>query len=62
MNIIEALFGRTVTPAERLRQHQRSLSKAQRELDRERAKLEQSEKKLITDIKKSAKDGQLVSF
>jgi len=59
MNIMEALFGRTVTPAERLRQHQRSLSKAQRELDRERAKLEQSEKKLITDIKKSAKDGQL---
>jgi len=48
-----------VTPAERLRQHQRSLTKAQRELDRERAKLEQSEKKLIVDIKKSAKAGQL---
>ncbi|KAJ6611756.1 vacuolar sorting protein DID4 [Mycena sp. CBHHK59/15] len=59
MNIIESLFGRTVTPAERLRQHQRSLAKAQRELDRERTKLEASEKKLITDIKKSAKDGQL---
>ncbi|KAI0290487.1 SNF7 family protein [Russula brevipes] len=59
MNIVEALFGRTVTPAERLRQHQRSLAKAQRELDRERTKLEQSEKKLITDIKKSAKGGQL---
>ncbi|KIK08126.1 hypothetical protein K443DRAFT_672608 [Laccaria amethystina LaAM-08-1] len=59
MNIIETLFGRTITPAERLRQHQRSLTKAQRELDRERAKLEQSEKKLIMDIKKSAKAGQL---
>ncbi|KAJ6547290.1 Snf7-domain-containing protein [Mycena capillaripes] len=59
MNIIESLFGRTVTPAERLRQHQRSLAKAQRELDRERGKLEASEKKLIADIKKSAKDGQL---
>ncbi|CAK5279554.1 unnamed protein product [Mycena citricolor] len=59
MNIIESLFGRTVTPAERLRQHQRSLAKAQRELDRERTKLESSEKKLIADIKKSAKDGQL---
>ncbi|KAF8803582.1 vacuolar sorting protein DID4 [Phlegmacium glaucopus] len=59
MNIIETLFGRTVTPAERLRQHQRSLTKAQRELDRERTKLEQSEKKLIMDIKKSAKAGQL---
>jgi hypothetical protein len=58
--IQEALFGRTVTPAERLRQHQRALAKAQRELDRERTKLEQSEKKLIMDIKKSAKAGQLV--
>ncbi|KIK83702.1 hypothetical protein PAXRUDRAFT_832037 [Paxillus rubicundulus Ve08.2h10] len=59
MNIIETLFGRTVTPAERLRQHQRALTKAQRELDRERAKLEQSEKKLVIDIKKSAKSGQM---
>ncbi|KAL0071626.1 ESCRT-III subunit protein did4 [Marasmius tenuissimus] len=59
MNIIETLFGRTVTPAERLRQHQRSLAKAQRELDRERSKLEMSEKKLIMDIKKSAKAGQM---
>lgn len=49
-----------MTPAERLRQHQRSLTKAQRELDRERTRLEQSEKKLIVDIKKSAKAGQLV--
>jgi charged multivesicular body protein 2A len=56
----ETLFGRTVTPAERLRQHQRALAKAQRELDRERSKLEQSEKKLIIDIKKSAKSGQMV--
>jgi len=59
MNIIEALFGRTVTPAERLRQHQRALAKAQRELDRERSKLEQSEKKIMMDIKKSAKSGQI---
>lgn len=59
MNIIETLFGRTVTPAERLRQHQRALAKAQRELDRERAKLEQQEKKLVGDIKRSAKAGQL---
>ncbi|KAG6376040.1 vacuolar sorting protein DID4 [Boletus reticuloceps] len=59
MNIIETLFGRTVTPAERLRQHQRALTKAQRELDRERSKLEQSEKKLVLDIRKSAKDGQM---
>jgi len=52
-------FGKRLTPAERLRQHQRSLEKAQRELDRERTKLEQQEKKLISDIKKSAKAGQM---
>jgi hypothetical protein len=56
----ETLFGRTVTPAERLRQHQRALTKAQRELDRERSKLEQGEKKLVADIKKSARAGQTV--
>ncbi|KAA1479358.1 Snf7-domain-containing protein [Dentipellis sp. KUC8613] len=59
MNIIESLFGRSVTPAERLRQYQRSLAKAQRELDRERTKLEQCERKLIADIKKNAKAGQM---
>jgi len=52
-------FGRRLSPAERLRQHQRSLEKAQRELDRERTKLEEQEKKLINDIKKSAKAGQV---
>lgn len=61
MNIIESLFGRAKSPAERLRQHQRTLQKAQRELDRERTKLEQQEKKLTQDIKKSARDGQMVS-
>ncbi|KAG9048722.1 ESCRT-III subunit protein did4 [Tulasnella sp. UAMH 9824] len=59
MNIVETLFGRSVTPAERLRQNQRALAKAQRELDRERTKLETQEKKLIADIKKSAKAGQM---
>ena len=48
-----------MTPAERLRKHQRALEKTQRELDRERAKLESQEKKLIVDIKKSAKNGQI---
>ncbi|KAK0551087.1 ESCRT-III subunit protein did4 [Tilletia horrida] len=57
--IIESLFGRAKTPAERLRQHQRSLQKAVRELDRERSKLEQQDKKLIMDIKKAARDGQM---
>lgn len=61
MNILNSLFGAGKSPAERLRQHQRSLQKAQRELDRERTKLEQQEKKLVQDIKKSAKEGQMVS-
>ncbi|CAD6884925.1 unnamed protein product [Tilletia caries] len=58
-SIIESLFGRAKTPAERLREHQRSLQKAVRELDRERSKLEQQDKKLIMDIKKAARDGQM---
>jgi len=48
-----------MTPAERLRKHQRALEKTQRELDRERVKLENQEKKLVADIKKSAKNGQI---
>jgi charged multivesicular body protein 2A len=48
-----------MTPAERLRKHQRALEKTQRELDRERVKLENQERKLVQDIKKSAKNGQI---
>ena len=33
-----------------------------RELDRERGKLEQQEKKIIADIKKMAKSGQMVGL
>ena len=33
-----------------------------RELDRERSKLEQQEKKIIGDIKKMAKTGQMVCW
>jgi charged multivesicular body protein 2A len=49
----DTLFGRTKTPAEQMRAHQRSLQKAQRELDRERTKLEGQEKKLGALIDKS---------
>ncbi|KAI9745154.1 MAG: ESCRT-III subunit protein did4 [Claussenomyces sp. TS43310] len=59
MNIVEWAFGKRMTPAERLRKHQRALEKTQRELDRERVKLENQEKKLIVEIKKSAKAGQM---
>ncbi|CAB4390611.1 charged multivesicular body protein 2a [Rhizophagus irregularis] len=57
--MMEMLFGRQKTPAEMLRQHQRSLQKAQREMDREKTKLDASEKKLIADIKKAAKANQM---
>ncbi|KUL90817.1 hypothetical protein ZTR_00637 [Talaromyces verruculosus] len=59
MNIVEWAFGKRMTPAERLRKHQRALERTQRELDRERIKLENQEKKLVQDIKKSAKNGQI---
>ena len=53
-----AFFSRT-TPEEMLRKNQRALTRAMRDLDRERSKLEQQEKKLILDIKKMAKAGQM---
>ncbi|XP_076312565.1 charged multivesicular body protein 2a-like isoform X2 [Tachypleus tridentatus] len=56
---LEFLFGHRKTPEEMLRQNQRALNKAMRDLDRERTKMEQQEKKLIADIKKMAKDGQM---
>ena len=61
MSLWEALFGRTVTPAERLRQHLRSLQRAQRELERERTKLEAQEKKLTADIRRNARQGQMAA-
>ncbi|KAJ3006289.1 Charged multivesicular body protein 2A [Thoreauomyces humboldtii] len=57
--MMDFIFGTRKTPAEQLRQHQRALTRAQRDLDRERGKLEQQEKKIIVDIKKAAKAGQM---
>ncbi|XP_062449019.1 charged multivesicular body protein 2a isoform X1 [Rhea pennata] len=56
---MDLLFGRRKTPEELLRQNQRALARAMRELDRERQKLETQEKKIIVDIKKMAKQGQM---
>ncbi|XP_052087436.1 charged multivesicular body protein 2a-like [Mytilus californianus] len=56
---LEWLFGKKKTPEEMLRQNQRALTKAMRDLDREKAKMEQQEKKVIADIKKMAKQGQM---
>lgn len=57
---MEFIFGRRKTPEQMLRENQRLLNRAMRELDRERLKLEQQEKKIIADIKKMAKQGQMV--
>lgn len=48
------------TPAELLRENKRMLDKAIRELDRERMGLQQQEKRTIMEIKKMAKEGQMV--
>jgi len=58
---MEWLFGKRKTPQEMLKQNQRALTKAMRELDRENNRLEVQEKKIIADIKKQAKSGQMDS-
>jgi charged multivesicular body protein 2A len=59
---MEWLFGKRLSPEELLRKNQRALNKAMRDLDREKMKMEQQEKKVINDIKKLAKEGQMVSL
>ncbi|BBN18960.1 charged multivesicular body protein 2A [Marchantia polymorpha subsp. ruderalis] len=53
------LFGKKKTPAELLRENKRMLDKSIREIERERQSLQAQEKKLITEIKKTAKQGQM---
>ncbi|XP_031386882.1 vacuolar protein sorting-associated protein 2 homolog 1-like isoform X2 [Punica granatum] len=53
------LFGQRKTPAELLRENKRMIDKSIREIERERQGLQAQEKKLIVDIKKHAKQGQM---
>ena len=55
---MEFLFGKQKSPADRVKEYNRSIKRSVRELDRERQTLERQEKKLMSDIKKAAKDGQ----
>ena len=55
---MEALFGSSKTPAEKMKEYQRSMKKSIREMDRERTGLERQEKKLMTDIKEAARAGR----
>lgn len=49
-----------VEGAELLRENKRMLDKSIREIERERQGLQAQEKKLIAEIKKTAKQGQMV--
>ena len=53
------LFGKRKTPEQMLRENQRLLQRSIRDLDRERTRMETQEKKVIADIKKMAKAGQM---
>ncbi|XP_078435669.1 SNF7 family protein isoform X2 [Wolffia australiana] len=53
------LFGKKKTPAEILRENKRMLDKSIREIERERQGLQNQEKRLIVEIKKTAKQGQM---
>ncbi|XP_047322512.1 vacuolar protein sorting-associated protein 2 homolog 1-like [Impatiens glandulifera] len=53
------LFGRKKSPAELLRENKRMLDKSIREIERERQGLQTQEKRVIAEIKKSAKQGQM---
>ncbi|GLJ42672.1 hypothetical protein SUGI_0884640 [Cryptomeria japonica] len=55
------LFGKKKSPAELLRENKRMLDKSIREIERERQGLQTQEKKLITEIKKTAKQGQMAA-
>jgi len=56
---MEWLFGRRLTPQELIKEHQRTISKSIRELEREKNRLQRSEGKIISDIKKAAREGQM---
>ena len=52
-------MGQKLTLKEQMKRNERSLKKAIRGLEREKAQLERNQKKLISDIKKNAKAGQM---
>lgn len=54
------VFGKEKPLKEIIRENQRMLKKAIRELEREIGNLQKNETKLVNDIKKMAKEGQMV--
>jgi len=57
--MLQGLFGKSKTPKEILREHQRAINRAGRDIDRERTNLQNQEKKVIMEIRKAAKQGQM---
>lgn len=53
------IFGKKKPLKEVLRENKRTITRAVRDIDREKTNLEKQEKKLIGEIKKSAKAGQM---
>lgn len=62
VNVIASDIGYIIVNPELLRENKRMLDKSIREIERERQGLQTQEKKLIAEIKKSAKQGQMVCF
>ena len=58
-DLMEAMFGTSKTPAQRMKEYQRSIKRSIRDIDRERTGLERQEKKLMADIKKEAKANRI---
>ena len=52
-------MGQKLTVKEQMRRNSRAVKKAIREVEREHKALERAQKKLVTDIKKLAKQGQM---
>jgi charged multivesicular body protein 2A len=53
------ILGKEKPLKEVLRENKRMINRAVREMDREKTGLEREEKRLIMEIKKAAKDGQM---
>lgn len=54
-----SVFGKKKPLKEILRENKRTITRAVRDIDREKSNLEKQEKKLIGEIKKNAKAGQM---
>lgn len=56
---LKGIFGKKKSLKEVLRENKRTITRAVRDIDREKTNLEKQEKKLIGEIKKNAKAGQM---